>query len=75
MKMSQQAIKVRIRVAKQDAAFVYATLEAHEGLAAYSTLDSAPADTWRRLECVVPATAEEDLRQVFSEIGGIYYEL
>ena len=48
------AHKIFIRTKKEDSAFVYYTLEAHEGLAAYSTLPFKTHDAYRDLELLVP---------------------
>lgn len=60
---STQAEKLRIRVPKEESAFVYFILEAQEGVTAYSTLPNAIGDAHRDLElCYSPEFKEEVLR-------------
>jgi hypothetical protein len=48
------AHKIIIRSTKEDSAFLYQLLEAHEGWAAYSTLPFGPHDPYRDLQLIVP---------------------
>ncbi len=71
---------IDIRIAKKDAAFVYAILESWEGLAAFSTLTHRAEDGVElcRLRLWSDPTQEEDLRtqlaalatQAFMEFPG-----
>lgn len=58
-----QAEKLRIRVPKEESAFVYFILEAQEGVTAYSTLPNLQGDQHRDLElCFSPEFRGEVLR-------------
>lgn len=61
-------LKKVIRVRKEDSAFVYNVLESHEGIAFYSTLDSAPGDAHRDIELSVPLDFVEELKQVLQSM-------
>lgn len=65
---------VRIRVRKEDSAYVYSILEANEGLAAYSTLPHGEGDHHRDLELIVPdsfrSEVDELLAYLKTELGG-----
>ena len=50
-----------IRLRKEDTAYVYAILEANEGIAAYSTLNGSPGDRHRDLELLVPDGFTEEM--------------
>jgi hypothetical protein len=63
------AKKIIIRSKKEDSAFLYHIFEAHEGLAAYSTLAFKPHDQHRDMELLFAEEAEEDLRRVLLEFG------
>jgi hypothetical protein len=71
------AVVIRIRVRKEDSAFVYAVLEASEGMAAYSTLDFRPGDAHRDLELQVPVGFLTDVEALLERLatdcaGGVY---
>lgn len=70
-----QAILRRIRVKKADSAFVYAVLEACEGITGYSTLEGAPSDDWRDLELQVPVGFVTELDAVLAALGEMIYPL
>lgn len=66
-----QAEKIRIRTSKRDSAFVYAVLEAQEGVTAYSTLPNQVGDPHRDLElCFTPEFRKEVLR-ILAELGSM----
>jgi hypothetical protein len=69
------AILKRIRVKKEDSAFVYSILESYEGIASYSTVDYKAGDTHRDLELSVPLAFEEDVNRLLSQLGDLIYEL
>jgi hypothetical protein len=48
------AHKIFIRTTKEDSAFIYHLLEAHEGWAAYSTLPFKSEDPYRDVVLIVP---------------------
>lgn len=72
-----QAQIMRIRVRKEDAAFVYAIFEVQAGVVAYSTLKSQPTDRFRDLELVIPvgmkAEADQILESLKTELKGQLY--
>lgn len=65
----------RIRVRKEDSAFVYFILEAHEGIVSYSTLDFRKGDPHRDLELRVPPDFAAEVNRVLERLGGMVYEL
>ena len=52
---------LRIRVRKEDSAFVYAVLEASEGIASYSTVDYRAGEWSRDLELQIPAGLRQEV--------------
>ena len=64
-----RAHKIFIRTHKRDSAFVYAILEAQEGLVAYTTLPHAHHSQTRELELLVPESALSDLDTVLKSLG------
>lgn len=76
--MPDQAVKRRIRVRKDDSAYIYSILESHEGIAAYSTLEFRPGDPHRDLELQVPVgflTEVEEVLQRLRDAGYAVYDL
>lgn len=70
-----QLLHRRIRVRKQDSAFVYCVLEAHEGVASYSTLPNGPQDPHRDIELNVPVDFAAEVEEILKELGDLVYEL
>ena len=70
-----QAIRKRIRVRKQDTAFIYFILESYEGIASYSTLDSHPGDAHRDLELIIPTDFEAEVASLLKDLGEMAYEI
>ena len=66
-----RAHKIFIRTHKRDSAFVYAVLEAQEGLVAYTTLPHEHHAQTRELELLVPESARADLDEVLKSLGTI----
>ena len=64
-----RAHKIFIRTHKRDSAFVYAVLEAHEGLAAYTTLPHKHHSQTRELELLVSDAMKADLERVLQELA------
>ena len=64
-------VVMTVRTRKEDSAFVYAVLEAHEGIASYSTLDHPAGAPFRDLRLVIPAAFEQEVDQVLRDLGGI----
>lgn len=62
------ARKIQIRTKKSDSAYVYHTLEAHEGLTAYSTIDHRRGEQFRDMELIFAPEAEKDVRQLLAEL-------
>jgi hypothetical protein len=63
-----QPHKIFIRTHKRDSAFIYAVLEAHEGLAAYTTLPHVHHSQSRTLALLVPDELKSDLMTVLQEL-------
>jgi hypothetical protein len=64
-----RAHKIFIRTRKEDSAFLYHLLEAHEGLAAYTTLPHRPHDAFRDLELLVTDDFRADLEDFLAELS------
>jgi hypothetical protein len=74
-----QADLVRIRVRKEDSAFVYAVFEVQAGVLAYSTLDHQPGDRFRDLELVIPVGMRSEAQVILESLkielkGQLYVE-
>ncbi len=65
--MSFSAHRIVIKTHKEDSALIYHLLEAHEGLAAYSTLDSPQGDPFRELELWVTDSCLSDVLALLEE--------
>lgn len=65
----------RIRVKKEESAFVYCVLEAQEGICSYSTLDAPPGATYRDLELQIPLDQQAEVDRVLQELGDLVYDL
>jgi hypothetical protein len=65
----------RVRVRKEDSAFIYFILESQEGVVAYSTLEHEPGDPHRDLEIFIPPDFREEAERVLASLGGMIYEL
>lgn len=74
-KNAGEAFRKRIRVKKEDSAFVYCILESHEGIASYSTLPHQEGDAFRDLELTIPEPFREEVDRVLRQLGDIIYEL
>ena len=68
------AIRRKIRVRKEDSAFVYFILESQEGITAYSTLDFTPQDAHRDLLLMVPPDFNGEVDRLLKELGDLVYE-
>ena len=62
--------KIRIRVKKEDSAYVYCILEGHEGVAAYSTLPHQEGDLHRDLELSVPDDFLTEAEALIKQLEG-----
>ena len=67
--MMIHAKKIIVRTRKEDSAFLYHVLEAHEGLTSYSTIEFKPHDPHRDLELLVAPESLQDLRTLLSDLG------
>jgi hypothetical protein len=67
--LDTQAVRRRIRVRREDSAFVYFVLEAHEGVTSYSTLDHVPGDLHRDLELLYSRDCEGEVEEVLRSLG------
>lgn len=75
MGLSMRSVFKKIRVRKQDSAFVYFILEASEGIASYSTLDHKPGDPHRDLELRIPPDFVEEVEGLLKSLGDTVHEL
>jgi hypothetical protein len=70
---------IRIRVSKEDSAYLYSILESYDGLCAYSTYEHREGDRHRDMELIVPVGQELVLRKLLEtlkeELGGELHEL
>jgi hypothetical protein len=57
-----------IRVAKDDAFFVYFTFESNEGLCFYSTVDESLKSQYRDIEVRAPIEARENLQALIARL-------
>ena len=73
-KMMRSVFK-RIRVRKEDSAFVYFILESYEGIASYSTLKHRVGDAHRDLELRIPPDFVAEVDDLLHRLGDMIYEL
>ncbi len=74
-----QAELMRIRVRKEDSAFVYAVFEVQAGVMAYSTLDHQAGDRFRDLELIIPLGMKSEAKMILDHLkvelkGQLYVE-
>jgi hypothetical protein len=72
---AEQSIFKKIRVRKEDSAFVYFILESYEGIAITSTLDFKSGDAHRDLELRIAPDFLAEVEGVMKELGEMVYEL
>jgi hypothetical protein len=70
-----KAVRKKIRVKKEDSAFVYAILESYEGIAAYSTLDFKLGDPHRDLELLIPPDFVGEVESLCKRLGDMVYAI
>lgn len=70
-----EALKKRIRVKKEESAFVYFILESHEGVTSYSTLPHREGDPHRDLELTFSATFASEVDEILKDLGEWVHEL
>jgi len=71
---AKNAIAKKIRVKKEDSAFVYFILESYEGITSYSTLDHQVGDTHRDLLLMIPPDFVTDVEELLKSLGGLIDE-
>jgi Domain of unknown function (DUF4911) len=72
---AEQSIFKKIRVRKEDSAFVYFILESYEGIAITSTLEFTPGDAHRDLELRIAPDFIREVEGLMKELGEMVYEL
>lgn len=65
----QSVLSQRIRVRKEDSAFIYAILESHEGICSYSTLTAPNGALYRDLELQIPEGFKEEVGVVLGQLA------
>jgi hypothetical protein len=77
-----QVVKTRLRVPKNESAFVYFILEAHEGVTAYSTLSmpdsvknpTGPASSgFCYLELTTPESQMKECGEILASLGDLIH--
>lgn len=71
----RSSVRKRIRVRREDSAFIYNILESHEGITAYSTLPHRQGDLSRDLELYIPPDFLGEVEEVLKRLGDLVYEL
>lgn len=72
---AKQSIFKKIRVKKEDSAFVYFILESYEGITSYSTLDFKPGDAYRDLELRIAPDFQIQVSHLLESLKDKIYEL
>ena len=62
------AHKIFIRMKKEDSAFIYHVLEAHEGWAAYSTLPVSRHDPYCDMKLIVPEDFLNSVNELLADL-------
>jgi hypothetical protein len=75
MTVATKSIFKKIRVRKEDSAFVYFILESYEGLTCYSTVDYKVGDAYRDLELRIAPDFIDEVAAVLKQLGEMVYEL
>lgn len=65
---SKELFYVRLRVAKDDAYFVYFTFESNEGLCFYSTVDESLKGSYRDLDVKCSIEMKEALKDLLARL-------
>ena len=71
----QHSVRKKIRVKKEDSAFIYFILESYEGIASYSTLDFKVGDPYRDLELRIPPDFVNEVDDLIGHFGELVYEI
>ena len=64
-----QSVFKKVRVRKEDSAFVYSILESHGGVMSYSTLPHVPGSLHRDLELRIAPDFLEEADRILKELG------
>jgi Domain of unknown function (DUF4911) len=72
---AEHSIYKKIRVRKEDSAFVYFIMESYEGITSYSTLDHKVGDPHRDLELRIAPDFLNEVLELLKELGEMVYEL
>ena len=69
MKTDQiHAYQIIVRTSREDSAFLYHILEAHEGLTAYSTLEFKEGDLHRDVVLIIPPNRVNEVRSLLADL-------
>ena len=71
----QQSLRKKIRVKKEDSAFIYFILESYEGITSYSTLAFQAGAAYRDLELRIPSDFLKEVEDLLSSWGDLIYEI
>jgi hypothetical protein len=74
-KAPMSSVRKKVRVKKEDSAFVYFILESYEGITSYSTLNFKQGDPHRDLELRIPPDFVEEVDQLLKTLGEMVYEI
>ena len=69
------SITRKIRVKKEDSAYVYFILESYEGITSYSTLPFQQGDAFRDLELRIPPDFVAEVEDLLNQLGELVYEI
>lgn len=70
-----QAVLRRIRMRKEDSAYVYCILEASSGITSYTTVDYRPGEAHRDVELQIPYYFQAEAADLLKRLGDLVYEL
>ena len=70
----RHSIYRKIRVRKEDSAFVYFILESYEGMTSYSTLDFKIGDNYRDLELRIAPDFLGEVESLLIGLGDMVYQ-
>lgn len=74
--MSSQLRRLRIRTPKEDASFIYFTLESNEGLAFYSTLEDSIRGPYRDIELYSPMSLASEFQNLLDHLkSSVSYDI
>lgn len=68
---ARESVHWRIRMKKEDSAFVYAILESYEGIASYSTLPFEKGSPIRDMVLMIPPDFTSDVEAALKRLGPI----